>query len=54
MARVGYEYDVVSNARGYAGVIAEVLFSKVTADLSHPGGSSMTEVQAPVPALGSA
>jgi hypothetical protein len=51
--RADYEFDFVSTPRGFAGVIAGVLFSRVTTDISNLiAGASMTDAQAPIPAFG--
>jgi hypothetical protein len=51
--RFGYEYDFVSMNRGLLGLVAEVKYNQVTAELSATGyGTELTEAQAPVPTLG--
>jgi hypothetical protein len=51
--RFGYEYDFVAADRGLLGLVAEVKYNKVTAELAAAGyGSELTEAQAPVPTLG--
>lgn len=51
--RFGYEWDFVARDRGFFGVITEVKYSKVSADLVAEGfGSELTEAQAPIPTIG--
>lgn len=53
--RFGYEYDFVSNFRGFAGMIVDVKYTDVSATLTVPsagGRSSAMSAQAPIPALG--
>jgi hypothetical protein len=54
--RIGHEWDFVSRDRGLIGLITEVKFNRVTADLraSDPTGTvaSLTQVSAPIPTLG--
>jgi hypothetical protein len=51
--RFGYEWDFVANDRGVVGVVTELKFNQVSADLEAVGlGSELTEVSAPVPTIG--
>jgi hypothetical protein len=52
MYRFGYEYDVVRRERGFFGIIGELKYNKVSANLNSPIGGELTEANAPVPALG--
>jgi len=50
--RFGYEYDFLYRSRFYAGVVAEVRGTEVTANVSSVIGSGTTAARAPLPALG--
>lgn len=50
--RFGYEYDFVSGRRGYVGVVADVKYNRLDAQLSSPIGSESTEQTVPVPTIG--
>jgi hypothetical protein len=58
--RFGYEWDFVSRSRGFFGVVAEVKYNKVKADVSASGTvlgqtqtiSAAVDQTAPIPALG--
>ena len=51
--RLGYEYDFVAAPRGLLGMITELKVNKVSAVLAASGyGSSVTDVSAPIPAIG--
>jgi len=51
--RLGYEYDFVAAPRGVLGLITELKVNKVAATLAASGyGSSVTDVSAPIPAVG--
>jgi len=51
--RIGYEWDFVAADRGVVGLVTQIQFNQVEAELSAPGfGSSITDVSAPVPTLG--
>jgi hypothetical protein len=51
--RFGYEYDFVAAPRGVLGLITELKVNKVSAVLAANGyGSSVTDVSAPIPAVG--
>jgi len=50
---VGYEWDFIAYPRAVIGMITAVKFNKISADLTATGyGSSVTDVNAPIPALG--
>ena len=50
---LGYEWDFVATPRAVVGMITEVKFNKVSANLEATGyGTSVTDVNAPVPAIG--
>jgi len=51
--RFGYEWDFVATDRGVVGLVTELQYNKVRAELSATGvGTSITEVSAPVPTVG--
>ena len=50
--RFGYEYDFVSNYRGFMGMIVDVKYTDVSATLSAAGRNGASSTQAPIPALG--
>jgi hypothetical protein len=51
--RLGYEYDFVAAPRGLLGLVTELKVNKVSAVLAASGyGSSVTDVSAPIPAVG--
>jgi hypothetical protein len=51
--RVGYEWDFVATPHAVVGMLTEVRFNKVSASLAANGyGESVTDVDAPIPALG--
>ena len=50
--RFGYEYDFVSNFRGFAGTIVDLKYTDVNATLTAAGRTGSASVQAPIPALG--
>ncbi len=52
--RFGYEWDFVSMAKGYVGVIADIKYNKLTASVDSPvlSSSASTEQNAPVPTIG--
>jgi hypothetical protein len=52
MWRIGYEWDVVARDRGFFGIIGELKYNKVSADLNSPVGAEFTEAEAPVPTIG--
>ena len=52
--RFGYEWDFVYRDRGFAGVVAEVKYTDLTASLTSNavGVTQFTSAQAPIPAVG--
>ena len=51
--RFGYEWDFVAADRGVVGLVTQIQFNKVLAELSAAGyGTEVTDVSAPVPTLG--
>ena len=53
MWRFGYEFDFIARDRGFVGVIGELKYNKVSADLSAATvGAEFYEANAPVPGLG--
>jgi hypothetical protein len=50
--RFGYEYDFVSNYRGFAGTIVDVKYTDVGATLTAAGRTAAAAAKAPIPALG--
>jgi len=50
--RFGYEYDFVSNYRGFAGTIVDVKYTDVNATLTAGGRVGAASAKAPIPALG--
>lgn len=51
--RFGYEYDVISRDRGFAGVVLDLKYTDVTANLASPlSPAEFTQVKVPIPALG--
>jgi hypothetical protein len=50
--RFGYEYDFVSNYRGFVGTIVDVKYTDVSATLSADGRVGTASAKAPIPALG--
>ncbi len=52
MYRFGYEYDLVSGRRGYVGIIADLKYNKLDAQLASPVGNEQTEQTVPVPTIG--
>jgi hypothetical protein len=50
--RFGYEYDFVSNQRGFFGTIVDVKYTDVSATLTAGGRVGATSARAPIPALG--
>ena len=50
--RYGYEYDFVSMARGYAGVMLDLRYTNIDVDLQSPIGTEFTSAAAPIPAIG--
>lgn len=54
--RVGYQYDFVSRPRGSLGLVTEVKYNRIVADLRGTSGtvsaSTLTDVKVPLPTLG--
>ena len=50
--RFGYEYDFVSNYRGFAGTIVDLKYTDVSAALTAAGRAGSASAKAPIPALG--
>jgi len=50
--RLGYEYDFISNFRGFAGMIVDLKYTDVSATLTSEGGVGSASARAPIPALG--
>ena len=51
--KFGYEWDFVSANGGFAGLVVDLKYNKVSAEVSALGlGASLTEVNAPVPGIG--
>jgi hypothetical protein len=51
--RLGYEWDFVAGDRGVVGVVTEIKFNKILAELEATDyGAEVTDVSAPVPAFG--
>jgi len=51
--RFGYEWDIVAADRGVVGIVTEIQYNKVLAELSATGfGTEVTDVTAPVPTIG--
>ena len=51
--RFGYEYDFVAADRGLLGVLLDLKYNKISAELAAEGfGAELTEATAPVPTIG--
>ena len=50
--RFGYEWDFISNPRGFFGVILEGKYTDVNVELQSAIGTEFARAQAPIPALG--
>ena len=51
----GYEYDFVSNDKGFAGLFVDLKYPRVNITLSNPEvGTEFTEAKAPIPTIGGA
>lgn len=51
--KFGYEWDFVSGGSGFAGLVADLKYNKVSAEISSAGlGSEFAEANAPVPGIG--
>jgi hypothetical protein len=53
LTRIGYEWDPVSTARGFVGLVVDLKYNKMNAQLSAPGISAQIfERKIPVPTIG--
>lgn len=51
--KFGYEWDFVSGSAGFAGLVVDLKYSKVSAEISAAGiGTEAAEANAPVPGIG--
>ncbi len=50
--RIGYEWDAVSGRRGYLGLLIDLKYNKVDAQLASPVGNESTTQTVPVPTIG--
>lgn len=51
--KFGYEWDVVSGNGGFVGLVVDVKYNRVSAEISSPAfGAELTEAKAPVPGVG--
>ena len=50
--RVGYEYDFVSNSKGFFGMVLEAKFTDINVELNSAIANEYARVQAPIPAIG--
>jgi hypothetical protein len=50
--RLGYEYDFVSNDRGFVGFITEIRETDVSLSLQSPIDTEFTRARGPIPAIG--
>ena len=50
--RVGYEWDFVSRQAGFLGLITELKYNDVRAEIDSPIGTELGEAKAPIPAIG--
>ena len=50
--RFGYELDVISRDRGFAGLLLDVKYTDVQANLTSGALAEFTHAQAPIPAIG--
>jgi hypothetical protein len=50
--RFGYEYDFVSNDRGFFGIVLEAKYTDVQATLSNSIATEFARARAPIPAIG--
>jgi len=50
--RFGYEWDFISRSRGFLGLVADLKYNKVKAEIASPIGTELGEATAPVPAIG--
>ena len=52
MWRFGYQWDFVSRERGYVGLVAELKYNDVNAEITALGQTEIGEQRAPIPAIG--
>jgi hypothetical protein len=52
MWRFGYEWDVISRTSGFLGLITELKYNTVRAQIDSPIGTELGDAKAPVPAIG--
>jgi hypothetical protein len=53
LSKFGYEWDFVSRSAGFAGLVVDVKYNKVSAEVSALGfGTEVAEANAPVPGVG--
>jgi len=50
--RIGYEYDIISRAQGFFGIILEAKYTDASIQLRSPFGVEFARARAPIPALG--
>ena len=50
--RIGYEYDFVSNPRGFFGMVLEAKFTDINVELNSAIANEYARVRAPIPAIG--
>jgi hypothetical protein len=50
--RFGYEFDFISNDRGFAGFVIEAKYTDVQVDLTSTAANEFVRAQAPIPAIG--
>jgi hypothetical protein len=50
--RIGYEYDFISRAQGFFGIILEAKYTDANVQLKSPFGIEFARARAPIPALG--
>jgi len=50
--RIGYEYDIISRAQGFFGIILEAKYTDANFQLKSPFGIEFARARAPIPALG--
>jgi hypothetical protein len=53
LTRIGYEWDPIATTRGFAGLLFDLRYNKMNAQLSAPGSTTQTfERSVPVPTIG--
>lgn len=52
LLRAGYEWDFISRSHGLLGLIGELKYNKVSANVTSPIGNASVEQTAPVPTIG--